>query len=228
MINRNEILPATMYPQGDSDNLTTAEALSNLKIQEHWQEKGIALNYQIQKNINEVAYQKEKSAIQIEETVQKAQIRANVSLEKNLKQLEVIVLADGKLRLEQQRFGEPLQGILPFRIIFCKRYVPVFEEHPGILNVKFYEEEGGSKNFWLDLKEVVPRTINRKFTALGLSFGWAGQKEAQLRQRFIEQAVKLSEKIELPRAHGWYILDGSLQFAFPEALTWKEVTAYAG
>lgn len=223
----NTISANVMLQQGHDINLTTAEEISNLRAQEHWQKRGIDLNYQIQKNMNQVAYQRELSAIQIEETAQKAKVRADISLEKGLKHLEVMVLADGTLRLEQQRFGDPLQNILPFQIRSCKRFIPIFWEHPGILCVIFRGKRDADKSFWLDLSEVAPRTINRKFTALGLSFGFGGQKETQLRQLLIERAVQLSEKIELPQDHGWYSTDNGLQFAFPEELTWKEALTNA-
>lgn len=223
---RNIALPDTMQHQHNA-NLAAAQEHSNLKIQEHWQKKGIDLNYQFQKNMNQVAYQKEKSAIQIEEDVQKAKARADISLEKGLKRLEVMVLADGTLRLEQQRFGEPLQGSVPFRVKSCKRFLPIFMEHSGILWLTFETKKYVDIGFGLDLEEVSPRIINRKFTALGLSFGFGGHRETQLRQRLIEQAVEQSEAIRLPDDHGWYCLDGKLQFAFPDELTWKEVCTYA-
>lgn len=224
---RNIALPDTMQQQHNA-NLATAQAISDLRLQEHWHKRGIDLNYQIQKNMNQAAYQRELAAIQIEEADQKAKVRADISLEKGLKQLEVVVLADGTLKLEQQRFGEPLCSILTFQIRSCKRYVPIFGEHSGVLCVVFKTKRDVDKCFWIDLSEAVPRIINRKFTALGLSFGFGGQKETQLRQLLIERAVQLSEVIALPQAHGWYSLDGSLHFAFPEELTWEEVTVYAG
>lgn len=227
MGNGNEILPSIMQTQTDKANLATMQAGASIRLQEYWQKRNIDLNYQMQKDMNQTVYQKELASIRVEETVQKAQMRANVSLEKSLKQLQITVLADGKLRLEQQRFGEPLQGILPFRIIFCKRYVPVFEDHPGILSMKFHEEGRGDKNFWLSLDEADPKTINKKFTILGLSFGFGGQKEMELRQKLVEQAIRISEYIELPYSHGWYCLNSELYYSFPEGLTWREVKSYA-
>ena len=225
---KNTILPdITQQQQYNADNLATAQKISNLRTQEYWQKRGIDLSYQLQKNMNQLYYQRGISAIQVEETAQKAKVRADISLEKGLKQLQVIVLADGRLKLEQQCFGEPLQNILSFRIKSCKRYVPIFGGPPGVLYVNFEMERNSEKLFWLNLARVTSRTVNTKFTALGLSFGLSGQKEAQLRQLFIERAIRLAEEIGLPQAHGWYCLGGELQFAFPEELTWEEVTAYA-
>lgn len=83
------------------------------------------------------------------------------------------------------------------------------------------------KCFSINLDEADSRTINRKFTALGLSLGFTGQKETQLRQLLLEKVLQLAEEIELPEDHGWYCLRGKLQFAFPENLTWKEAEEYA-
>lgn len=225
---KNTTLPdITQQQQYNADNLATAQAISNLRTQEYWQKRGIDLSYQFQKNMSQLYYQREISAIQVEETAQKAKARADISLEKRLKRLEVVVLADGKLKLEQHRFGEPLQDILPFSIKACKRFWPIFGGHPGILYMEFEMKRGDDKHLWLNLKEATTRNINQRFTALGLSFGFGGQKETQLRQLLIEQAIQLSDAIALPQAHGWYNLDKSLQFAFPQELTWGEVTAYA-
>lgn len=224
--NKNITLPDSTLQQEYNTNLATVQEVTNIRLQEHWQKRSIDLNYHCQKDINHAAYQKDLATIRIWENVQKTQARANISLEKNLKKLQINVLADGKLKLEQQRFGEPLQDILPFHIGFCKRYVPLLGVHPGILGIEF-EEEGIRKSLWLNLDEATPRVINKKFTALGLSFGFGGQRETQLRRLLIEKLIQLSAYIGLPQNHGWYCLDDGPQFVFPDELTWEEVKAYA-
>ncbi len=223
----NSALPDITPQQEYNINFAAAQAMATLRTQEQWQKREIDLRYQIQKSMNQAAYQRELSAIKIEEASQKAKVRADISLEKGLKQMQLMVLADGRLKFEQQRFGEPLQNILAFRVKSCKRFVPIFGGHPGVLCMIFDVGRSDEKCFSINLDEADSRTINRKFTALGLSLGFTGQKETQLRQLLLEKVLQLAEEIELPEDHGWYCLRGKLQFAFPENLTWKEAEEYA-
>lgn len=71
------------------------------------------------------------------------------------------------------------------------------------------------------------RTISRKFDGAGLTCGLSRERERNFRRLLIQKCMSTAEEQWIPKRHGWYMRNEEMQFAFPEALTWKEVTQFA-
>ncbi len=163
--------------------------------------------------------------IEVNSAVQKAERLADIRAKEELKKTVISCTANGSVILQREGFGEKISGTLPIKIKGAQCYCHIGDVQPAAL-VLVVEKEAGEEVFlFWDLGLVEDRHIRKIFERQGIHFGFGEKKEKEIRRQILQMARNMAKTCELPEEHGWYRIDDTWLYAFPEDITWREVRA---
>lgn len=167
--------------------------------------------------------QKDLISIQTEET--RAKIRADVAEKANYRKCTLYFTTDGRVRFNQELFGETLQDVLPFRIKKSWRLLARDKPNePEILLIKLeLEENRKEKYIFLDLDNINRSKIKKAFHREGVHLGISERKEAEILENLVSQIANSARVIEIPTVYGWFRKNGKWGYIFPGEFIWEEV-----
>ena len=163
--------------------------------------------------------------IEVNSAVQKAERLADIRAKEELKKTVISCTANGSVILQREGFGEKISGTLPIKIKGAQCYCHIGDVQPAAL-VLVVEKEAGEEVFlFWDLGLVEDRHIRKIFERQGIHFGFGEKKEKEIRRQILQMARSMAKTCELPEEHGWYKIEDTWLYAFPEDITWREVRA---
>lgn len=161
--------------------------------------------------------------IELNGAVRKAERLADIRAKEALKRNVISCTANGSVILQREGFGEKIYGKLPIKIKRAKCYCHIGDVQPAAL-VLVVEKEAGEEVFlFWNLELVEDRHIRRIFERQGIHFGFGEKKEKEIRRQILQMARSMAKTCELPEEHGWYKIEDTWLYAFPEDITWREV-----
>ena len=154
-----------------------------------------------------------------------AQIKADVSLQKDLKQQKIFIAHDGAVNYTQELFAGKASGDMSFYIDpeKIKAYRTTEDTKNEILSlvVKVGIKE---TTFFARVEEIGKKKILDRLGQAGVNFHFRQRREREARMELLQEALRIAQYVEVPEQHGWYRHNGRLFYAEAEELTWKEVT----
>lgn len=204
-------LPEQQVPTSNLQPQTGAEARLAAKIED----AQIAVARQAQ--LAEIA---EKKAERI------AQIKADVSLQKDLKQQKIFIAQDGRVNYTQELFSGKASGDL----LFCidpekiKIYWTMEDTKNKVLSIAVKADDN-ENTFLAWVKELGKKKILDRLGQAGVNFHFRQRREREARMELLQEALRIARYIEVPERHGWYRKNDQLFYAEAAELTWKEITA---
>lgn len=174
----------------------------------------------------EVQKRAELAEIETSKVRRKAEILADVQVQKELQRTVLSCTGDGKVILQRAGFGERIHGELPIRIEAARCYSHSGDIKESAMVIVVQKENGDRLPLFWNLSNTEDRHIRRIFEGAGISFGFGRKKEMEVRRQVLQLARNVAISMELPESHGWYRSAGGWKYAFPEEITWREVSKY--
>ena len=167
-----------------------------------------------------------KSALENIETCaakQKAEQKLDIHEKHQLQRTRLLCTDDGSVVLQHEGFTEKISGTLPFKIKAARCYCHIGDVQPAVLTLIVEKENGEEVALFWDLGQLEDRHIRRVFERQGILFGFGEKKEKEIRRQILQMVRNMAKRYEIPEEHGWYRVDDTWKYAFPEDVTWKEV-----
>lgn len=155
-----------------------------------------------------------------------AQIKADVSLQKDLKQQKIFIAQDGRVNYTQELFSGKASGDLSFCIDpeKIKIYWTMEDTKNKVLSIAVKADD--NENIFLAwVKELGKKKILDRLGQAGVNFHFRQRREREARMELLQEALRIARYIEVPEQHGWYRKNSRLFYAEAEELTWKEIMA---
>lgn len=161
----------------------------------------------------------EKNSMEIQKKMQ----LADISEEKELQRTIISFSAGGEAILQKEQFGKNIQGKLPVKILAARLFAHLDDIEASVLSVILENENGRECCLFWNIRNLETRQIRIPFEKNGIMFGFGEKKENEIRKKFLAAMINIAKIMVLPERHGWYQVNGKWNYAFPEAMTWKEV-----
>lgn len=153
-----------------------------------------------------------------------AQIKADVSLQKDLKQHEIFVGTDGTVRYMQELFQGKITGELDFAINpnSTERLCSKNDTKEAVfrMTVKIKDQENC---YCIRVKDIGKKKAIDRLDSMGINFRFSQKKEKEARRTLLGQLLKMAKPRILPDRHGWSRVSGALTYAGSSTETWQEV-----
>lgn len=208
-------------------NYSQAYVQANMDIYQREQEKAQEVRWRLTEEMEKAKVEVQKRAA-IEEIIscekeRREKNRADTASLRQLQKTEIVVSLEGEIEIRKEQFGESRVDRPDFQIIEFTQYLLEIEESHGILEIVFMCP-GGVRKVYLDLDNITPKEVNKKFNRTGIRFGFSHGKESEIREMLVVKLLSIAPVRRLPAKHGWFRdTDLKLHFAFPTDLTWKEL-----
>lgn len=155
-----------------------------------------------------------------------AQIKADVSLQKDLKQQKIFIAHNGVVNYTQELFEGKASGDLSFYIEpkKIKVYRTMEDTKNTVLSMAVKVDEN-ENTFWAWVEELGKKKILDRLGQAGVNFHFRQRREREARMELLQEALRIAQYVEVPERHGWCRKNDRLFYAEAAELTWKEVTA---
>jgi len=203
--------------------LAQLQQQKNIELQSEWDKGMIKVQTEEAKKGAAIQAKQVLESIKTSEALQRSKDRADVSSKKELQKTEVTFSAEDDVILQKECFGEDIKGRLPIKIRRAILFSHENDMERKVLYIYAEKSNGDEAVLYWDVEKNEDRWIRKAFESNGISFGFGARKEAEVRRQLLLAVFNRAETMVLAEQHGWYQLDGKLQYAFPEELTWKEV-----
>lgn len=171
-----------------------------------------------------VAKQEEYAQIAEHKAEHIAKIRADVSLQKSLKQYAVIIATDGAVYYKQELFFGNAQGDLGLQIVpeTVEMLCSNLNDKETVIRatVKIRNKEA---SYCVYSKDIGKKKAIDFLESIGVNFHFSLKKEKELKMAFLNEIRKMAVRHVLPDHHGWYRYNGKLGYADGSVETWREV-----
>lgn len=163
--------------------------------------------------------------IEVNSAIHKAEKLADIKAKEELKKTVISCTANGEVIIQREGFGEKISGKLPLKIKMAKCYCHFGGVQPAVLVLIVEKENGEEVPLFWDLEQAEDRHIRKIFERQGIHFGFGEKREKEIRRQILQTGRDMAKPCELPEGHGWYKIDDTWFYAFPEDITWREVWA---
>lgn len=213
----------------DSDTLLREIQKEQIKLEADEMRNQSQMNIQIQEA-------REKADIEVGKTYALESIRTDARIEREkrkadiqscreLQKTNIVISKDGRLIICREQFGEDKKEAIDFRLAEGSCILNCEEKGEKVLRAFFCSNCGQERELLLPLSQADERTIERKFTALGIGFGFSRKKNRELLVKLIQVLVSSLPSAELPLKCGWRKRgNGKWEYISPEILTWEDIT----
>lgn len=161
--------------------------------------------------------------IELKSAVDKAERLADIRAKEQLKKNVLSCTVDGSVILQREGFGEWISGKLSIKIKVTQCYCHIGDVQPEVLVLVVEKETGEAVSLFWNLEKDEDRHIRKVFEKQGILFGFGEKKEKEIRRQILQMGRNMAKTCELPEEHGWYKIDNTWLYAFPEDITWREV-----
>jgi len=166
----------------------------------------------------------EKALISIQTEEKKAKIRADVAEKANYRKCTLYFTTDGRVKFNQELFGETLQDVLPFRVKKSWRLLARDKPNePEILCINLKLENEEEKYIFLDLENVNQSKIKKAFHREGIHLGISAKKEAEILETLVYLLVDNANMVEIPTHYGWFRKNDKWEYVFPDKFILEEI-----
>lgn len=155
---------------------------------------------------------------------QKAEQLLDIQAKHQLQKTRLSFTEDGSVILQREGFSEKISGMLPFKIKAARCYSHIGDVQPAVLMLIVEKENGEEVTLFWDLEQLEDRHIRKVFERQGILFGFGEKKEKEIRRQILQTVRGFAKTYKIPEEHGWYRVDDDWEYAFPEDITWKEVS----
>lgn len=162
------------------------------------------------------------SNININENAAKAKERADINSLREMQTQKIVLDSDGSVNVVSIQFGGKQKGTLPVKVRKAILYKAQYADDADIL---YFQVEAADKRkceIYLCMDCLKNCQTNQAFDRVGISLGFKGKKETEIRKKLVSKIIEQSQTIELPQKHGWYKKSDEWCYAYPDELTWKE------
>lgn len=212
--------PAIIQQAADANYLHQVEAVAQQQSMQMDLEQ-LAQKYEL-----ELKKEEAKKRLEVSADDEKQMHNSDIKDLSEMHTRAVELTSDGKILYSKEGFRSKSELKVPFTIpdALVLRCV---KDNRKVLALGYkMEKRCGGIYLWTD--RLDDRMISRKFNAAGLTCGLSRAREMDFRRCLIQKCILTAEEKWIPERHGWYMCEEELWFAFPEELTWEEVTYYAG
>lgn len=215
------------FNQGSMQQVPMQQALLDQRNPETEYYKEVSLMHErAHIDVQKYAY---KRTMDEESIVCMMMAKADIQTKRDMLAEEIIITDDGRLRRKQEFMLEDSKEfyLANFSILDKPIKFITLDINCGVLYLHATIEGRGEQNLFFDLDRDDSGYYRKKFRNMGIIFKKKRKDGNEFFFDVIQAIIEMSQTIELPKNHGFYMSNGILQYADKEAMLWKEVIEYA-
>lgn len=165
-----------------------------------------------------------KANVDVEKNEALIMQKADLTTKRELQQTNISIRPSGEVFVERDMFHEKICTPLQIKVEENIIYFPLNQEDKGwVLKLAICNKISQQKvTLWIAQNLYDEKKAKTVFQRTGISFGFGSKKEAEIRQMFITAAINSAKPQIIPVEHGWYKLNDTFDYAYPDEIVWKE------
>ena len=165
-----------------------------------------------------------KAKIDVEKNEALIMQKADLTTKRELQQTNISIRPSGEVFVERDIFHGKICTPLQIKVEENIIYFPLNQEDKGwVLKLAICNNISQQKvTLWIAKNLYDEKKVKTVFQRTGISFGFGSKKEAEIRLMFITAAINSADPQIIPVEHGWFKLNDTFVYAYPDETVWKE------
>lgn len=165
-----------------------------------------------------------KAMVDVDKNEELIMQKADLATKRELQQTNISIRPSGEVFVERDIFHGKICTPLQIKVEENIIYSPLNQEDKGwVLKLAICNKISQQKvTLWIARKLYDEKKAKTVFQRTGISFGFGLKKESEISQMFITAAINSAKPQIIPVEHGWYKLNDTFVYAYPDEIVWKE------